>query len=326
MAAPENPTAEQGSGKRVRDIVLIISRCAVSAALMYVVLRHISWPSISKALQDIKTGWVAAASLLILMQFIVASVRWKLVLEACNIVVALPSVMRLIFVSAFFNQTLPGTFGGDAARILLLGRANNPWRSSIYSVVIDRATGGTALAGLVLACYPGTATYLHGSNERLALIGISLCCLAGFLVILTIGGLPTPWHYTRRLLGKLRPMSSITFRLFSDPIRGPSVLMLSIAIHLLSTCSVWCLAKALSIDMSPAEAIFLVPPVLLVSTIPISIAGWGLRENAMVSLLGYIGVNPSSGLLVSILFGLLLVAFGGVGGVLWMSTPTHKGR
>ena len=52
-----------------------------------------------------------------------------------------------------------------------------------------------------------------------------------------------------------------------------------------------------------ADALFLVLPVMLIATIPISIAGWGLRESAMVLAFSFAGLAESDGLIVSILFG-----------------------
>jgi uncharacterized protein (TIRG00374 family) len=322
MSKFENPKPRRDSA--FRKNALLIARCGISVGLMYLALRHVDWMSVLPLLRSIRLGWIATATLILIVQFTITSFRWKLLLEASGISISFRKTIYFIFIAAFFNQTLPGTFGGDAARIMLLRGAGNQWRPSVNSVVIDRAIGGAALASLVLACCLGTASYLRNSNERLALSGTSLICLMAFLAILFVGKLPTPWRFTRELLDNLKPISRIVFQSFSAPARVVSVIALSIAIHVLSTCSIWCLANALSVDLSIAQGMFLIPPVLLISTVPISIAGWGLRENAMVSLLGYAGVSSATSLLVSILFGLLLVILGGVGGVIWMIAPTKQ--
>lgn len=51
--------------------------------------------------------------------------------------------------------------------------------------------------------------------------------------------------------------------------------------------------------------------------IPISIAGWGVREGAMVVGLGLVGVSSSTALSVSLLFGGVLVVVGLLGGLIW---------
>ena len=48
---------------------------------------------------------------------------------------------------------------------------------------------------------------------------------------------------------------------------------------------------------------FVVLPIFLVSVVPISVAGWGVRESAMVMAFAYAGLMDSDGLIVSLLFG-----------------------
>jgi uncharacterized membrane protein YbhN (UPF0104 family) len=70
--------------------------------------------------------------------------------------------------------------------------------------------------------------------------------------------------------------------------------------------------------------LFLMPPVLLVATVPISIAGWGVRETSMVVAFGYAGLAPSDGLALSILYGLLSFAVGALGGAVWIASGLRR--
>ena len=59
---------------------------------------------------------------------------------------------------------------------------------------------------------------------------------------------------------------------------------------------------------------------MLIATIPVSIAGWGVRESAMVLAFSYAGLAESDGLIVSILFGAASLAIGGIGGIVWVAS------
>ena len=72
------------------------------------------------------------------------------------------------------------------------------------------------------------------------------------------------------------------------------------------------------IPVDPIGVLALVPAAMLVSTLPISIAGWGLREVTMVFGFGLLGVDRSDAALVSIAYGLLFLAFGLLGGLIWL--------
>jgi len=67
-----------------------------------------------------------------------------------------------------------------------------------------------------------------------------------------------------------------------------------------------------------------VSPVVLLTVIPISIAGWGVREGAMVVAFGYAGLAQSDGLIVSLLFGFGYLVLGIAGGLVWVLTSNGR--
>ena len=71
-------------------------------------------------------------------------------------------------------------------------------------------------------------------------------------------------------------------------------------------------------NLSFLDCLVLIPPVVLVSTIPISIAGWGVREAAMITLLALVGVAKADAFVLSVLFGLLTFGLSLPGGIVWI--------
>ena len=67
-------------------------------------------------------------------------------------------------------------------------------------------------------------------------------------------------------------------------------------------------------------------PVALIAVVPISIAGWGVREGAMVAAFAYAGLPQSDGLLVSILFGVSYLMLGVLGGLVWVLGPQRDAK
>ena len=55
-----------------------------------------------------------------------------------------------------------------------------------------------------------------------------------------------------------------------------------------------------------------------VATLPISFGGWGVREAALIGLLAPFGIAAESALGISVALGLLVMAAGLPGGVLWL--------
>jgi uncharacterized membrane protein YbhN (UPF0104 family) len=62
----------------------------------------------------------------------------------------------------------------------------------------------------------------------------------------------------------------------------------------------------------------LVPPVMLITMLPISIAGWGVREATMGLAFGYAGLMTSEGVNISLLYGAVSFIVGLVGGLVWI--------
>ena len=93
---------------------------------------------------------------------------------------------------------------------------------------------------------------------------------------------------------------------------------LSVGIHLLNVLAMYLIARGLEIEVGIVTAVVLLPPVLLLSLLPISVAGWGVREGATVVALSLAGVPSYQSLAVSICFGLCALAISLPGGVLWL--------
>jgi hypothetical protein len=74
----------------------------------------------------------------------------------------------------------------------------------------------------------------------------------------------------------------------------------------------------MGIPMSAVESLLLVPPVILLSSLPVTLAGWGLREGGMIFALGLIGVPSDAAFALSVMYGLLSLVVGLVGGLVWL--------
>jgi uncharacterized membrane protein YbhN (UPF0104 family) len=72
-------------------------------------------------------------------------------------------------------------------------------------------------------------------------------------------------------------------------------------------CVVWLLALSMQIPLGLVHALLLTPVILFITAIPISIAGWGLREGAMVFVFGMIGMSAESAFSLSVGFGLTMM-------------------
>jgi hypothetical protein len=65
------------------------------------------------------------------------------------------------------------------------------------------------------------------------------------------------------------------------------------------------LGQAIGLTVDPLGYLKVVPPALLVTVIPFSIGGWGLRESSVIIGFGLIGVGAEQAFALSVMFGVL---------------------
>jgi uncharacterized membrane protein YbhN (UPF0104 family) len=226
--------------------------------------------------------------------------------------------MRYNLIGTFFNQTLPSSIGGDAMRLWLLARSGAGWRTATYSIFVDRAIGLIALAVIIVASLPWSYELIRNPDGRSALLLVDFAALAAGLGFLILGRLP--WAWLQRWWGTQHfyACSIVANHVIFDRKRGPMIAMLSILIHVLTVIIAWCVAKSIAAPVLFNQVFQLIPPVMLITMLPISIAGWGVREATMGLAFGYAGLMPSEGINVSLLFGAVTFAVGAVGGLVWI--------
>src|SRR5262249_20611376 len=96
------------------------------------------------------------------------------------------------------------------------------------------------------------------------------------------------------------------------------VFALAATTHLLNVLVFWMLGQSIGLTMTLDQWFVVAPTVLLISMLPISVGGWGVREGAMVVALHGFGIPTEEALLPSVLFGLCAVTATLPGGIFWV--------
>lgn len=86
----------------------------------------------------------------------------------------------------------------------------------------------------------------------------------------------------------------------------------------------WLIARALGLGVTLADCVVLIPVIVLVSILPISVGGWGVRESVMVGLFALIGISSSDALALSVLLGLGGIVVAIPGAFLWFIRDDHS--
>ena len=235
--------------------------------------------------------------------------------------------VRIFWIGQFFNQLLPSTIGGDAMRALLLSRLGPRLATAIKLTLVDRLTGVIALmlVMILLASLPKASMPLIGEASR-ALGGVAVIGVSGLVLALLITQQkPIARHLKNaRLLKPLVALLDELALLIRSPSKAAQVFALALLVHGCSILAFWFAALSIGETLGLIEAAVIVPPMLLIAMMPISVAGWGVREGVVLVGLRIQGVSAEASISIALLFGLALLIASLPGSLLWLTRRSEQ--
>ena len=296
--------------------VLIVFKLLITLSILTVLLYQLDTNVILDLISEANLLLLFISFVVLVVQIILSSFRWRILLVKISIHIDFLSTLKLMWTGLFFSQILPTGIGGDAARVYLLKKKGVNLKTAISGVAWDRIT---AMVGLIILIIFGSLFTLQQDNNLLAksgLISSSLLCFV-LLCILYVDHLP--------ILGKSKFIQNYNKYIEHGRLLclskevAPKIIGLSIIIQILSVFSVILIGAALGVSLSVIGILIVVPLSVLTMALPISFAGWGVREGAMIAGLSLLGINPEIAFSIAISFGFGLALASLIGGVFWLS-------
>lgn len=293
-------------------------------------LGAIDWkPGMPRAFASMESLWLVRAVGLFLLSFLVVVTRWWRLLALAGCPTSWFNALRLTFLGMFFNLVVPGLTGGDVIKAVIVARENPRRRAdALVSVVVDRILGMGSLALIAAAVILVSGDAFR--ELRLPLFGLLAAGLVGVLLYASPHvrrGLGLSKLVDRLPLGdKLRSLDRAALVYLGHPLELSVAVLLSLFNHAVIIFGVQCLGHAVGVD---AQAVglrdyFVVVPVAnIVSALPLAPGGWGLGEAAYGVLFKMIGASATLGVAISVVFRLIQLGFGLVGG-LFLLLPGAK--
>lgn len=289
----------------------------VTGLLGWVVLRLVDPEKLRQALSDMGPLAIALAVALTVASVLVSAWRWKRVLAHLGERVSFGALVADTLVGTTYNLILPTSVGGDVARGARCAKRVKHPEHAWASVAFERIIG---LLSLVLVSSIGLLSGVTEGTRQLLFAALGLAALLVLLLVF----LPHPLRLAARLpqtgpRKRLRQALEQLAGAFSGPLanRGPRLETLGWSI-LYQFVALGILIPVASGWQEPrlVEGVFLGIPVALVASIlPITIGGFGLRENLFVAVLAPFGISPDRALVLSLAWvcSNILVALLGLG-------------
>jgi len=295
-------------------------KIALSLALLVVVLSQLSLADLWSELRGTNWRLFGLAVLSYLVGAGIRAFRWQLLFRALGERVSFWRLTELYLIGMFFNHFLPTGIGGDVVKIYEVSRRESNASAAISATLADRLTGilGSSLVALVAV--------LVDRRDVPELIAqavfiVSLSIVAGALLLTQ-----------RRLLDAIIARVGVLRRIVSVPrvqrlyqaltgyaladIAKTALVSLPFTATLILTQLL--IARSLGVDLALKYFLLFVPLIALANVLPISFNGLGVREATYQLLFVPAGVSAASAVAMSLVFHVVRLITGLMGGVLYL--------
>ena len=288
-------------------------RVCVSLCLIGFIISRVSWHDILKNIRLLDLRTFAFVVFIYVASLFLVTLRWRLFIPAA---IEIKSLFNISYIGAFFNICLPGSVGGDVVRAYYLSRVLKSHQ--VRGIAVEKRIGADEIrvstAGHNATAFGSVMIDRYVGLLALLVIGI----MAIFLGSKYLSRHPVQWLIpvllgvvlvVSALLLKLRVGSA--FRIISEMYAYADEMfprkkeigiafVYSIVAQMMLIWSVYLLSRGLSMGIAFISVLSFIPIVSIISLIPVTISGIGLREGAFVVLFGLIGVWPEKAMTLSI--------------------------
>ena len=309
--------------RRITTVSLFGLKLAFTALPLWFVASRVDFPSALTVLSRTDGLWATIAVALALVQVALAGVRLVAILNMVGKEENLGPALRITWIGAFFSQALVSFVSGDVARVWLLSRRGMSFRSATNAVLLDRVFGVIALVFLILAGLVALLDALPSREMQWGAATTTAAFVFAIAVFLLLGWLARDPDRSLPLirlprLAWIGDFASAARYIFTAPAAAAAAMLYSLAVQVLSVVTIFVLFRGMGATVSLWTCFVFVPFVMLIAMLPISVAGWGVRETAMIVGFTTLSIASETILAVSIAFGIVLLVTSLPGAAFWL--------
>lgn len=285
-------------------------RLGISAVLLGWVAWKTDWHKFGQAFASLRLElWLCGVGLYALAQTI-SSCRWQIITRALGFNQSIGQLTRFYFIGTYFSLLLPTSVGGDVVRAWYLDNHSGRRLKAFLSVFLDRLSGLLVL--LAIGC---VAVMLSPISLQPWIVwgvwGMTACALVGMVTLPLVAG------WLRLGDGRVQQI-----KMAMGLLRQPRVLLgttiLALFVQSLNVVIVWLIGMALHVNIPTAYYWILTPVVSLLTMLPISVAGTGIREVSTALMLAPLGVGHDLAVTLALLWFAVFAAVSLAGGVVYL--------
>ncbi|MCU0490504.1 MAG: flippase-like domain-containing protein [Chloroflexaceae bacterium] len=299
-------------------------RFFVSGGLLLYLVWHANPASIWAEWRTADLWLIGLAIVLQLLGVLLSTLRWQALLAGRGQAQPLPWLLAIYLAGQFANNFLPTSVGGDAVRLVQLGRRIGSYSQASASVFLDRLMGFLALSLIASLALVLSATDWLGpqivTSPPLMLLTAGFAAVA---VLVVLASFAAPRLLQLLGAGRLpqaaqRPLQNVATALADYAPQGwrfGQVLLLSFGFHLVWIGLHVAIGLALGLDVPLLIYALMVPITDIVGLAPIFVNNLGAREAIFSLYLGQVGVSVATALALSFMVFTVRLVVSALGGL-----------
>lgn len=298
---------------KINNIIKIFLKIIVSLLFIYAVMGKLDLKELFFELQNINITLFILSIFFYISTQIFSTKRWSYFVKVEKNFFQL---FELYMIGTFFNLFLPGTVGGDVVKAYYLYKDTQKKGDSLVSVFMERYMGMLALIIIsTIAVFIGF-DFIKGTFAMNFYLII--------LVIFIVGTFFVSFFPYEVFYKKLKGVRiAIRDFIFHKDI-FIKTLFLSLIVQGIGIFVVYLLAKSINIDVPVSYHFIFIPIITVISMIPVSFSGIGIREYSFLHFYKIAGVNEEKAVTLSLLWFLIMIITGLLGAIFYIKVGTIK--
>ncbi len=308
------------TGKTLIKIIALLAKAVLTGLLVWLIASRIDFSSAFTHIGALDTVVAVQAVAILVATFAMGGYRLIPILKMFGRPCGFAKGFEISLIGAFFAQVLVTFLSGDALRVWRLMQLDIELRTAATAIFLDRALG---LISIIFLAGLGLFPLLAIIDNPIMAWSAMLAVAAGVTVvgIFALLGVVMPDRLRQvRYIGAVAELASASRFAWAAPRQSAAAMLASIVIHLLIMLTIYVLAHGFGLDITFLQCFMVMPIIMLLSMLPISFSGWGVREGMMIVAFELMGFPADKALAVSITFGLAMIAASLPGGLLWLRT------
>lgn len=310
--------------------LLSIAQIIITLVLLFYLSRKVNLSEAFVIMKQANIYLLILSGILCFIFILISNWRWKILLDARDLKFSFGYLLKIYFASWFFNNILPTAIGGDVLRVAYTvkqdavsgRRITSP---ALAAAFVDRFIGFIGLFFFALLASVIFFLFKIGKNQYL------LIDLLGFiiLVIILLAAFSDQAHqffskiFSHIKIFNLGERFERAYTEIKEYRQVKAQLLCSFLLSLLVQLSIALVWFFIGVAISAPGSVlyyFLYIPVLgVVTMVPISVGGLGIRENGFVYMFNtFAGILKEKATAISGLYLIINLIFALIGGIVFL--------